>query len=229
MRQSSQHPTDRVAQLAIIIADGFEDFRTDALIVGIVHARHPQAQDVGARGADDVLREGLVPQRLGHFAAALVEREAMGQHDVEGRATARAAAFEKGGLEPAAMLVGAFEIHHRIRAAVDAATDAGQSGKVHGVFEDVGVGAAGIEPDFDQVIDLVVVVGMAPCAQEPLLRALGEPGVGAFLFIGLGDSGVHFLVEKDFVPALAHENRQRHAPGALPREAPSRACSRPCL
>ena len=41
------------------------------------------------------------PESLGHLAAALVEREAMGQHDVEGRAAARAAAFEKGGARTA--------------------------------------------------------------------------------------------------------------------------------
>ena len=42
----------------------------------------------------------------------------MGQHDVVGRAAARAAALEQRGMEPAAMLVGAFEIHDRVGAAV---------------------------------------------------------------------------------------------------------------
>ena len=105
------------------------------------------------------------------------------------------------------MLVGAFEIHHLVVAAVDRAPDAGQSRKVLRVFEDVSVGRAGIEPDFDQVIDLVVSVGIVLRAQEPLLRAGGEPRVGAFPFVGVGDSRVHLVVEQDFVTVLADENR----------------------
>ena len=41
MSESSQHPANRVAQLAIIVADGFQDFGADALIVGVVDAGHP--------------------------------------------------------------------------------------------------------------------------------------------------------------------------------------------
>ncbi len=44
-------------------------------------------------------------------------------------------------------------------------------------------------------------------AQEPRLRPLGEPGVGAFPFVGVGDSRVHFIVEQDLVTVLADENR----------------------
>ena len=58
------------------------------------------------------------------------------------------------------------------------------------------------------------------CAEEPLLRALGEPCVGAFPFVGFGDSRVHLVVEQDFVTVFADENRQRHAPGALARQHP---------
>ena len=57
-----------------------------------------------------VLRRDDVAQRLRHLAALLVEREAVGQHAVVGRAAARAAALEQRGMEPAAMLVGALEI-----------------------------------------------------------------------------------------------------------------------
>src|SRR5579863_4865760 len=64
MRQRAEHPADRVAQLAVIVADAFEDFRADALIVGIIDASDPKAQDVGARLLDHVLREGLVAERL---------------------------------------------------------------------------------------------------------------------------------------------------------------------
>ena len=50
MRERPEHPADGVAQLSVIVADGLQDIRPDALVVGIVDARRPQPQDVGARG-----------------------------------------------------------------------------------------------------------------------------------------------------------------------------------
>ena len=100
------------------------------------------------------------------------------------------------------------------------APDAGQSRKMLRVFEDEGVRRARIEPDFDEVVDLVVSRGIVLRPEEPLLCALGEPGVGAFPFVGVGDPRVHLFVEQDFVTVLADEDRQRHAPGALARQHP---------
>ena len=52
----------------------------------------------------------VLPSDLGHLAALLVQHKAVGQHALVGRAAARADAFQQRGLEPAAMLVGAFQI-----------------------------------------------------------------------------------------------------------------------
>ena len=79
--------------------------------------------------------------------------------------------------------------------------------KITGVFEDEGVRRSRIEPDFDQVVDLVIGVDIVLRAKEALLCALGKPGVGAFPFIGVGDPRVHGVVEQDFVTILADENR----------------------
>ena len=59
---------------------------------------------------DDVLRRGGVAERLRHLAALLVHHEAVRQHLVERRAAARADADEQRAVEPAAMLIAAFEI-----------------------------------------------------------------------------------------------------------------------
>ncbi len=83
----------------------------------------------------------------------------MGENDVEGRAAARAAAFQQRGMEPAAMLVGAFEIHDLVGAAIALAMDAGKARKILRVFQREGVGRAGIEPDVENVVDLFVIVG----------------------------------------------------------------------
>ena len=120
------------------------------------------------------------------------------------------------------MLVAAFQIHHGIVAAVDLADDVAEIGKVLAVFQHEGVGRAGIEPDVADVVDLLpVLVGAG--AEEALARAVHVPGVGAFLHEGFGDALVDDFVLQDLgraVALLAHEHRDRHAPGALARDHP---------
>ena len=79
------------------------------------------------------------------------------------------------------MLVGAFQIHHLVVAAVDFALDAGEAGKMDGVFEHIGMGRARVEPDIENVVDLLVVVGIVVGREKTRRRAVGVPGVGAFL------------------------------------------------
>ena len=116
----------------------------------------------------------------------------------------------------------AFQIHHGVVAAVDLALDAGEPREMLAVFQHEGVGRAGIEPDVENVVDLLpVLVGAR--AEEALARAVHVPGVGAFLLEGVGDALVDGFVLQDFggaVALLAHEHRDRHAPGALARDHP---------
>ena len=76
------------------------------------------------------------------------------------------------------------------------------------------------EPHFHQIVDLFVVVRPVLLSRETRLGALGEPGVRAFAFESVGDPRIDLFVEQDFVTALANENRQRNAPGALARQHP---------
>ena len=75
-------------------------------------------------------------------------------------------------MEPAAMLVGAFEI------------DVGRPFQVGAVLQREGVGRARIEPDVENVGDLLpfrrVVI-----AEKAFLGALGKPGIGALGLEGL--------------------------------------------
>ena len=123
--QGAEHPAHRIAQLAVSLDSVLEDFRPDALVVRIVGGAHPESEDVGAGLRHHLLRLDGVADRLGHLAAVLIKREPVGEHDVEGSAAARAAAFKQRGLKPTAVLVGAFQIHHGIIAAIDLALDAG--------------------------------------------------------------------------------------------------------
>ena len=162
MRQRAEHPADGVAQLAIGLDIGLEDFRPDAQVVGVIGRAGPHAQNVGAGILDHVLRRDRIAERLRHLAAVLVEHEAVRQHHVERRVAARAAAFQQRRLEPAAMLVGAFEIHHEV-VALRLALDAGKLREVLRVFQHEGMGGAGIEPDVENVVDLLPAFVRARC------------------------------------------------------------------
>ena len=143
--QRAQNPAQRVPELAIGLGGALQHRGPEADVAGVVGGRHPQAQDVGARGLHQVLRRERVALRLRHLLLALlVEDEAVGQHDVVGRAAARAAAFQQRGVEPAAVLVGAFQVHDGIGAAVALADDAGELGKVHRIFQREGVRGGGV-------------------------------------------------------------------------------------
>ena len=93
--QRAEHPADRVAKLPIGIDIGLQYVLAEPLVFPIISRDHPQAQDVGARLLDDVLRDYSVAQRLRHLAAVLVHGEAMRDDSVIGGAAARAAAFEQ--------------------------------------------------------------------------------------------------------------------------------------
>src|SRR5215472_13101719 len=125
-------------------------------------------------------------------------------------------------MKPAAMLVRAFEIHHRIGPAVLLSTDAGEARKRLGILEHEGMRRAGVEPDVENVVDLLPVL-VAELAEEALARARPVPGVGALLREGIGDARVDALVLEDVdraVALLAHEHGDRYAPGALARDHP---------
>ena len=101
---------ERVAELAVGLDIGLDDLGADAEVLGVVRAHGPEPQDLGARLADHVLRRHHIAERFRHLAPVLVDDEAVRHHRIIGRAAARAASLKQRGLEPAAMLVRAFEI-----------------------------------------------------------------------------------------------------------------------
>ena len=205
----AQEIAQRVAQAAVGVGDPVQDRLADAQILGVVAADHPQAQDVGTVGLHQVDRRDHVAQGLRHLAAVGVHDEAVGQDGVVGRPAARAAALQQRGVEPAAMLVGALEVER------------GRPLQLGPPLQHGGVGAAALEPDVQDVVDLLVVVGGVGVAQE-LLRVAGPPGVGTLVLEGAGDPLDHLGVAQHLARGLVDEHRDRHAPGALARDAPVR-------
>ncbi len=124
-----------------------------------------------------------------------------------GARPARPAGFEERGMEPAAMLVGAFEIER------------GRPLQIGPLLQDEAMRRAAVEPDVDDVDDLVVILGGIVVAEE-ILRIRGEPDIGALALDRRGDAVDDPLVAQRLAGLLVGEDGDRHAPGALTRDAP---------
>ena len=113
--QRAEHPADRVAQLAIGLDGVLQDFGADALVVGIVGGADPEPQDIGAGIASMTFCGSTVLPSdfdiLRPFSSSV--KPWVSTTSIR-RAAAGAAAFQQRGLEPAAVLVAAFQIHHGI-------------------------------------------------------------------------------------------------------------------
>ena len=122
---AARHPAEvreeearRVAQLAHLVARVLHDQWADRNVARVVRLGGPPAQDVGAERRDALFRvaiqEGVggddVAERLGHLAAVLIHGEAMGEQAAVRRVAIDGGAGQQRGMEPAAMLVRAFQI-----------------------------------------------------------------------------------------------------------------------
>src|SRR3546814_3329495 len=114
----------------------------------------------------------------------LLQDEAVREHRIVGRASARSRGFEQRRVEPAAMLVGAFEV------------EVGRPLQLRARLQHEGVRRAGIEPYFDHVGDLLEVFGAVVVAEEAL-RIAGEPGIAALLLEGIGDALDHLGIRSE--------------------------------
>ena len=172
MGEIAEQIAQRVPELAIGLDIGLDDLRADAEVLGVVRAHGPEPQDLGARLADHVLRRHHVAERFRHLAPVLVDDEAVRHHRVIGRAAARAACLEQRGLEPAAMLVRAFEI------------EVGRPFEIGPLFQHERMRRAGIEPDIENVGDLLPIVRvvdqacrkrcLAPCLNQASAPSVSE-------------------------------------------------------
>src|SRR5450759_5249379 len=125
-------------------------------------------------------------------------------------------------MKPAAVLVAAFQIRHRVLAAVDLALDTGALREMHRVLQHEGVRGAGIEPDVENVVDFFPAF-LGALAEKARGGARLVPGVGALFLEGLDDADLDLGVLQDVdraVRLLFDEYGNRNAPGALARDHP---------
>ena len=144
------------------------------------------------------------------FFAVGLHHEAVREQGVERRLTGRAEAAEHRKLEPAAVLVGPFEV------------EVGRPAQVRVVAEDAPPTAAALEPDVEDVAllaEVAVEAGGAVEVAEQLPRLIGKPGIAAAFGEALADRA-HALRRQQRLAAVVVEHRDRQAPRALPADAP---------
>ncbi len=196
-----------VAQATVGVGVALEDLLRQRHLVAVVGRGDPQAQDVRAQLVHDVLRLDAVAQRLGHLAAVLVHGEAVGQALLVRGALVDRHAGQQRGLEPAAVLVGTFQVQ------VGRLAEATRG-------EHAFMGHARIEPDVEDVGDLLVI-GHFGAQQFGGIQRI--PHVDALGFDAVGDL-LHQLhrTRVDLAGLAMGEQCDRHAPGALARDGPVR-------
>ena len=201
-----------VADTPVGIGAALQDLLGYRHLAGIVGGRHPQTQDVGAHAVGDFLRRDDVAEGLRHLAAVLVHGESVGQQPLVRRMTVDGRAGQQRGVEPAAMLIGTFQIEIGTRAALVA----------HGVrtAHHMPMGGAGIEPDIQGIGDLFVL-------RRFVAKQFGSIQLRPGLDTALLHTLCHLLHQLDgarvqLAVFLVQEERDRHAPDALARDTPVR-------
>lgn len=143
---------------------------------------------------------------FGDFFAGGVDHKAVGDDGFVRGAATGGDADHQGALEPAAMLVGGFDV------------EVGRGVESLVAFEHGDAGAAGIDPNVEGVLTATGVVGEVE-KLSPLGVGFGEPGVGAEFFDDVGCLADDVLVEDGHAVRVV-EHRKRHTPGALAADAP---------
>ncbi|MNS60074.1 hypothetical protein D3C72_930530 [compost metagenome] len=217
--QVRQQEAQRIADAAVAFHHALEDLVRDRQLARVVGRGHPQADDLGAHLVGDVLRCHGVADRLGHLAALAVDGEAVRQQRLVGRLAVQHRRGQQRRVEPAAVLVRAFQVQvgeaaigfigGRIVQVV--AVRAADHGPVRG---------AGVEPHVQRVAVLLVLAGLV--AQQ-LGRVQRLPGLDAMLL----DAPGHFFQQLRRARVqrsgfLVQEEGHRHAPLALARQGPVR-------
>src|SRR5690554_1549956 len=208
--QVAEQEAGGVTDTAVTVGRLAQDVLGYSHLAAVVGGRYPQTQDVGTQFVHHFLGGDHVAHRLGHLVALAVHGEAVGQHLlVRGHAIHGDGGFQ-GRLEPATVLVRAFQVHV-----------SGELAQLFAYPEDGVVGDAGIEPHIQGIQHFFVLVGV--CAQQFVLVQL-VPGVDAAGLNRLGDFLEQFLgVGVQFLGFLVDKQGNRYTPGTLTGDTPVRA------
>ena len=178
----------------------------------IVGRSHPQAQDIRAILFHYFLREDAVAQGFGHLASLAVHYPAMGNNRPVRRAPSPGDGGQQGGLEPATVLIRAFQIQ------------IGRPVQFFALIAHRRMAHARIKPYVHNVFFLVkaaaAALGAHRALRQDFLRLLNIPLVGSLLAEQFRNCQ-HCLFGDQWLAAVpAIEDRDGHAPPALPGNTP---------
>ena len=117
--QIAEQVSAGVAHFSVDVRELAQDSGADGHIGGVVHRAHPEPQHISAVGRllllvlaplDDHHRINDIAEGFAHLSPLLVEGEAMGEYALVGGMAVDGHGGEQGTLEPAAVLIGSFEI-----------------------------------------------------------------------------------------------------------------------
>ena len=208
-----QKDAQRVANAPVGIRETREDFLRERNIVGEVHTTDPEAQKVGTVFVHIMvgIRRFLISTGSGlrdFLAGVDIHHESMGEHGAVGGAVIQGNGSHERTLEPAAVLIGSFEVEISGEAEFGALAHDGL------------VAEAGVHPH----IKGVVATGRS-CGQTnkgtPCSVIHFEPRVRAFFRKNIRHFANHDGIEEWLAFGIV-ENRQWHAPCALAGDAPIR-------
>ena len=204
--------TDGVTDFAVNLSQLLEDFRGDTNICLIIRGCSPQTDDISAVLLDYILRNDNVAYRFGHFAAFAINYIAMSQYGFIRSTACNSNRGQQRGLEPAAMLVTAFEVHSN------------RPGKLRTLCSNSHVRGTAIEPYVHDVGFLMEVLAAAFRAdsafRQQLFSSMSPPCVTALFFEPVSNGVNSSLVNQMLAAVVAVEYRDRYAPYALTADAP---------
>ena len=211
---------ERVADAAVGVHHTRQDFVVARDVARIVACSHPQADDLGAQLFRGFLRVHAIAQRLAHLVTLRVHGEAVRQQAAVGCTAIHRTRRQQRGVEPAAVLVMAFQVQVGFRArgagtAVDLLVAAARVRPL----EHRRVGGPRVEPDLQDVVAFGVLQRIVR-ADDGFGRGLA-PGLDAALLDHGGGLVQDFHgARMQFTRITVDEKRYRHAPAALAADTP---------
>ena len=146
----AEQEAEGVAQLAIELGAALHQVFAGGHVFAEVDGGYPETNDFAAHAFGDVDGIDAVAEGLGHGAALLVECPAGGGDVRVGRAAAKSDRREQRGVEPAAVLIAAFEVEDSGRAFLFL-EDLVDGLEIWIGFADGEPACAGVEPDVEDV------------------------------------------------------------------------------
>ena len=189
-------------------------------VARIVAGGNPQADDLGAEFFPGLLRIDAIAQALAHLAALAVDREAVGQQAAIRRAADHRTGRKQRGVEPAAVLIVAFQVQVGLWAGSTCArVDFFMPAARMRALEHGGVGGARVEPDLEDIAALGVGLGVL-LTDDGFRRGLAPGFDAAGLHHGRGLVQDFHRARMQFTRVPVDKKRQGHAPAALAADTP---------